>query len=141
MSKQPPPAPTASTIGPCPTIIQIVGRPGTGIHPGPSHHPTTPRRKRTIGRSDPVSNLHGSIRNDEANTLGSYLPPEISANRYTYSYRLMPDKFFMAVHRFIYSATVTTIRVAKAEKSTIITSTLRLLEASLGMRRCLQKST
>ena len=23
MSKQPPPAPTASTIGPCPTIIQI----------------------------------------------------------------------------------------------------------------------
>ena len=30
MSKQPPPATTASTIGPCPTIIQIVGRPGTG---------------------------------------------------------------------------------------------------------------
>ena len=30
MSKQPPPAPTASAIGPCPTIIQIVGCPGTG---------------------------------------------------------------------------------------------------------------
>ena len=30
MSKQPPPVPTASAIGPCPTIIQIVGRPGTG---------------------------------------------------------------------------------------------------------------
>ena len=30
MSKQPPPAPTASKIGPCPTVIQIVGRPGTG---------------------------------------------------------------------------------------------------------------
>ena len=29
MSKQPPPAPTANAIGPCPTIIQIVGRPGT----------------------------------------------------------------------------------------------------------------
>ena len=28
MSKQPPPAPTASAIGPCPTSIQIVGRPG-----------------------------------------------------------------------------------------------------------------
>ena len=27
MSKQPPPAPTASTIGPCPTVSQIVGRP------------------------------------------------------------------------------------------------------------------
>ena len=30
MSNQPPPAPTASAIGPCPTIIQIVERPGTG---------------------------------------------------------------------------------------------------------------
>ena len=29
MSKQPPPAPTASPGGPCPTEIQIVGRPGT----------------------------------------------------------------------------------------------------------------
>ena len=33
MSKQLPPAPTASAIGPCPTIIQIVGRPGTGSLP------------------------------------------------------------------------------------------------------------
>ena len=33
MSKQPLPAPTASTIGPCPTIIQIVGRTGTGSLP------------------------------------------------------------------------------------------------------------
>ena len=30
MSKQPPPAPTASAVGPCPTVIQIVGRPSTG---------------------------------------------------------------------------------------------------------------
>ena len=30
MFKQYPPVPTASSIGPCPTIIQIVGRPGTG---------------------------------------------------------------------------------------------------------------
>ena len=33
MSKQPPPAPTASAIGPCPTVIKIVGRPGTGSLP------------------------------------------------------------------------------------------------------------
>ena len=33
MSKQPPPAPFASAIGPCPTITQIVGRPGTGSFP------------------------------------------------------------------------------------------------------------
>ena len=42
MSKQPPPAPTASTVGPCPTVIQIVGRPGTGSLPStiaPPDHP------------------------------------------------------------------------------------------------------
>ena len=42
MSKQPPPAPTASTVGPCPTAIQIVGRPGTGSLPSaiaPPDHP------------------------------------------------------------------------------------------------------
>ena len=33
MSKPPPHAPTASAIGPCPTVIKIVGRPGTGSSP------------------------------------------------------------------------------------------------------------
>ena len=33
MSKQPPPAPTASAVGPCPTVVQLVGRPGTGSLP------------------------------------------------------------------------------------------------------------
>ena len=33
MSKPPLPAPTASAIGPCPTVIKIVGRPGTGSLP------------------------------------------------------------------------------------------------------------
>ena len=44
MSKQPPPAPTASAIGPCPTVIKIVGRPGTGSLPStiaPPDHPLT----------------------------------------------------------------------------------------------------
>ena len=42
MSKLPPRAPTASAPGPCPTVIQIVGRPGTGSLPGaiaPPDHP------------------------------------------------------------------------------------------------------
>ena len=42
MSKQPPPAPTVSAVGSCPTVIQIVGRPGTGSLPStiaPPHHP------------------------------------------------------------------------------------------------------
>ena len=37
-----PPAPTASAVGPCPTVIQIVGRPGTGSLPStipPPDHP------------------------------------------------------------------------------------------------------
>ena len=43
MSKQPPPAPTASAVGPCPTVIKIVGRPGTGSLPStiaPPDHPS-----------------------------------------------------------------------------------------------------
>ena len=42
MSKQPPPAPTASAIGPCPAVIKIVGCPGTGSLPStiaPPDHP------------------------------------------------------------------------------------------------------
>ena len=42
MSKQPPPASTASAIGPCPTVIQTEGRPGTGSLPStiaPPDHP------------------------------------------------------------------------------------------------------
>ena len=33
MYKEPPPKPTASAIGPCPTLIQTVGRPGSGSLP------------------------------------------------------------------------------------------------------------
>ena len=43
MSKQPPPAPTASAADPCPTVIKIVGRPGTGSLPStfaPPDHPS-----------------------------------------------------------------------------------------------------
>ena len=42
MSKQPPPASTASAIGPCPTFTQIVGRPDTRSLPStvaPPDHP------------------------------------------------------------------------------------------------------
>ena len=45
MSKQPPPAPTTSAVGPCPTVIKIVGRPGTGSLPStiaPPDHPHNP---------------------------------------------------------------------------------------------------
>ena len=43
MSKQPPPAPTASAVGPCPTVIEIVGRPGTGSLPSTIAPPDHPR--------------------------------------------------------------------------------------------------
>ena len=45
MSKQPPPAPTASAVGPCPTVIQIVGRPGTGSLPSTIAPPPKEYRK------------------------------------------------------------------------------------------------
>ena len=41
MSKPPPPAPIASAIGPCPTVIKIVGRPGTGSLPSTIAPPPT----------------------------------------------------------------------------------------------------
>ena len=44
MSKPPPPATTASAIGPCPTEIQIVGRPGTGSLPSTIAPPDRPRQ-------------------------------------------------------------------------------------------------
>ena len=46
MSKPPPPAPTASAIGPCPTVIKIVGRPGTGSLPNTIAPPDHPRQAR-----------------------------------------------------------------------------------------------
>ena len=45
MSKQPPPAPTASAVGPCPTVIQIVGRPGTGSLSSTFAPPDHPRKR------------------------------------------------------------------------------------------------
>ena len=46
MSKQPPPAPTASAAGPCPIVIQIVGRPGTGSLPSTFAPPDHPRKNK-----------------------------------------------------------------------------------------------
>ena len=43
MSEQPTSAPTASAIGPCPTISQISRTPpALEVYAAPSHHPTTP---------------------------------------------------------------------------------------------------
>ena len=43
MSKQPQPAPSASAVGPCPTVIRIEGRPGTGSLPSTIAPPDHPR--------------------------------------------------------------------------------------------------
>ena len=51
MSKQPPPAPTASAIGPCPTVVKIVGHPGTGSLPStiaPPDHPIVQCRSNLV---------------------------------------------------------------------------------------------
>ena len=59
MSK-PPPAPTASAIGPCPTINQFVGRPGSGSFPrtiAPPDHPQLKVKECTFGSSRPDMTL------------------------------------------------------------------------------------
>ena len=48
MSKQPPTSRTASAIGPCPTIIYIVGRPGTGRLPGAIASPDLPQSEQRL---------------------------------------------------------------------------------------------
>ena len=54
MSTQPPSAPTARAIGPCPTIIQIVGRPGTRSLRRTIAPPTTPYSQRTSTITLPI---------------------------------------------------------------------------------------
>ena len=58
MSKQPPPAPTASAVGPCPTVIRIVGRPGTGSFPCTIAPPDHPKREGERGGGVRKSKKH-----------------------------------------------------------------------------------
>ena len=65
MSKPPPPAPTASAIGPCPTVIKIVGRPGTGSLPStiaPPNHPRSNPGPLTYESGALPITLHGPAR-------------------------------------------------------------------------------
>ena len=69
MSKPPPPAPTASAVGPCPTVIQIVGRPGTGSLPStiaPPYHPPARYRlkyclKGPLSQKQPTKQIVGCL--------------------------------------------------------------------------------
>ena len=111
MSKQPPPAPIASAIGPCPTIIRIVGRPGTGRLPrtfAPPDHthsdierlvrrlretgrvadrPRSGRPRVTSQRQDRairlahLRNRHLTSMETAVNTVGSHKSPYSSENR------------------------------------------------------------
>ena len=57
MSKPPSPAPTARAIGPCPTVIKIVGRPGTGSLPStiaPPDHPQNPYEEGGKNKNDKI---------------------------------------------------------------------------------------
>ena len=69
------PPPTASAVGPCPTVFKIVGRPGTGSLPStfaPPDHPcqgSNPRRLRQ---------LRYAIKSHVLNQLRHYAPPKRS---------------------------------------------------------------
>ena len=60
MSKQPPPTPTTSAVGPCPTVIQIGGRPGTGSLPSTIAPPDHPLIGSPLNHQDPFIQRHGS---------------------------------------------------------------------------------
>ena len=60
MYKPPPPAPTALAVGPCPTVIKIVGRPGSGSLPStfaPPDHPQIMYLTKKFYRQDKVPSL------------------------------------------------------------------------------------
>ena len=61
MSKRSPPVPVASAVGPCPTVIHIVGRLGTESLSRPSHHPTSPRISRRVEHDRPQAHLHPCV--------------------------------------------------------------------------------
>ena len=42
VSNQPPPAPAAGAVGPCPAVVRVVGRPGAGGLPGTIAPPGLP---------------------------------------------------------------------------------------------------
>ena len=65
MSKQSPSAPTASAVGPCPTIIQTVGRTGTGSLPRtiarPDHPPAINEVDESLGIDGQTVVLRGTV--------------------------------------------------------------------------------
>ena len=65
MSKPPPPAPTASAIGPCPTVIKNVGRPGTGSLPSTIAPPDHPCENLVLHK---ISHEVSRVFNDEKST-------------------------------------------------------------------------
>ena len=73
ISKPPPPAPTASAIGPCPTVIKIAGRPGTGSLPSTIAPPDQPHRPKQMYSTDtgrPILLKYGSIRDLAGGPVG-----------------------------------------------------------------------
>ena len=90
MSKKTPPAPTASAAGPCPTVIQIVGRPGTGSLPStfaPPDHP--PQHSILIGCGASIIRVIQAFLSFKASLsmadfLHNDLQPQILAKEQTY---------------------------------------------------------
>ena len=68
MSKQPPPAPTASAVGPCPTVFKIAGRPGTGSLPStfaPPDHPLSGSLRVNLDRRQTHTHITGALKNKQ----------------------------------------------------------------------------
>ena len=87
MSKQPTPVPSESAEGPCPTVIQIVGRPGTGSLPSTIAQPDHPQyRKEACDYSERIRRLIWIL--------------DIK----TITYSLCPEHYFGETARWAYGA-------------------------------------
>ena len=87
ISKQPPPAPIARAIGPCPTMVRIST--GTAVYAAPSHHPTSPTIYRCcspLGHVIKINLYSGWLKINMAKSLllkcsHSHLAPLIALHR------------------------------------------------------------
>ena len=69
MSKQPPSAPTATAVGPCPIVIQIVGRPGTGSLPSTIASPDHPQKSRSESGASTLVQKSGEATGERSRRL------------------------------------------------------------------------
>ena len=91
MTKPPPPASTASAIGPCPTIIQIVGRPGTGSLPSTIAPPDHPQERRKYVQSLRGRRGQNTEEHNPRNVSGRVVSPPLPLNAVSQNFNVQRE--------------------------------------------------